>query len=130
MVETKASSNQNASINKKKMTNGGRPALCLLLSIGSITVKEALYTSHNSILLTGAEYPYCCSFSHHTVVEIAAKIHKPSMQFPQYNCRVLNPRVSSLYETDLRYLTLIRMSDLCSSCVAVIQQKLRFSSVK
>jgi hypothetical protein len=25
---------------------------------------------------------------------IAAKIHEPSMQFPQYNCRVLYPRVS------------------------------------
>jgi hypothetical protein len=36
------------------------------------------------------------------VVEIAAKIHNLSMQFPQYNCRVLYPRVSSLYETDLR----------------------------
>jgi hypothetical protein len=40
------------------------------------------------------------SLSHHTVVEIAAKIHEPSMQFPQYNCRALYPRVSSLYETD------------------------------
>jgi hypothetical protein len=80
---------------------GGGPALCLLLSTaGSITVKEALYTSHNSILLTGAKYPYCCSFSHHTVVKIAAKIHEPSMQFPQYNCRVLYHRVSSLYETE------------------------------
>jgi hypothetical protein len=28
------------------------------------------------------------------VVEIAAKIYEPSMQFPQYNCRVLYPRVS------------------------------------
>jgi hypothetical protein len=27
-------------------------------------------------------------------VEIAAKIHEPSMQFPQYNCRALYPRVS------------------------------------
>jgi hypothetical protein len=35
-------------------------------------------------------------------VEIAAKIHEPSMQFPQYNCRVLYPRVSSLYETEDR----------------------------
>jgi hypothetical protein len=34
------------------------------------------------------------------VVEIAAKILEPSMQFPQYNCRVLYPRVSRLYETD------------------------------
>jgi hypothetical protein len=100
MVETKASSNQSASINIKKLTNGGGPALCLSLSIaGSITVKEALHTSHNSILLTGAEYQYCCSFSHHTVVEIAAKIPEPSIQFPQYNCRVLYPRVSSLFET-------------------------------
>jgi hypothetical protein len=42
------------------------------------------------------------SLSHRTVVEIAAKIHEPSMQFPQYNCRVpvLYTRVSSLYETD------------------------------
>jgi hypothetical protein len=68
---------------------------------GSITVKEALHTSRNSILLTGAEYPYCCSSSHHTVVEIAAKIHEPSMQFPQYICRALYPRFSSLYETAL-----------------------------
>jgi hypothetical protein len=100
MVETKASSNQNASINKK-LTNGGGQALCLLLSIeGSISVKAALHTSHNIILLTGEEYPYCCSFSHHTVVENAAKIHEPSMQFPLYNCRALFPRVSSLYETE------------------------------
>jgi hypothetical protein len=35
-------------------------------------------------------------------MEIAAKIHDPSMQFPQNNCRVFYPRVSSLYETDLR----------------------------
>jgi hypothetical protein len=42
------------------------------------------------------------SLSHHTVVEIAAKIHEPSMQFPQYKCRVLYPRVSRLYETDDR----------------------------
>jgi hypothetical protein len=42
------------------------------------------------------------SLSHHTVVEIATKIHEPSMQLPQYNCRVLYPRVSSLYETDDR----------------------------
>jgi hypothetical protein len=102
MVETKASFNQNASINIKKIDQWGGPALCLLLSIAvSIRVKEALHTSHNSILLTGAEYPYCCSFSNHTVVEIAAKIHVPSMQFPQYNCRLLYTRVSSLYETDL-----------------------------
>jgi hypothetical protein len=40
------------------------------------------------------------SLSHHTVVEIAAKIPEPSMQFPQYNCRVLYPRVSILYETE------------------------------
>jgi hypothetical protein len=40
------------------------------------------------------------SVSHQTVVDIAAKIHEPSMQFPQYNCRVLYPRVSRLYETD------------------------------
>jgi hypothetical protein len=74
---------------------GGGQALCLLLSTaGSITVEEALHTSNNSILLTGAEYPYCYSFSHHTVVEIAANIHEPSMQFPQYNCRVRYPRVS------------------------------------
>jgi hypothetical protein len=47
MVETKASSNQNARMNKK-LTNGGGPALYLLLSIaGSISVKEALHTSHN-----------------------------------------------------------------------------------
>jgi hypothetical protein len=39
-------------------------------------------------------------------VEIAAKIHEPSMQFPQYNCMVLYPRVSSLYETDLRVANL------------------------
>jgi hypothetical protein len=32
----------------KKITNGGGPALCLLLSIArSISVKEALQTSHN-----------------------------------------------------------------------------------
>jgi hypothetical protein len=42
------------------------------------------------------------SLIHHTVVEIAAKIHEPSMQFPRCNCRVLYPRVSSLYETDDR----------------------------
>jgi hypothetical protein len=29
------------------------------------------------------------------VVEIAAKIHEPSMQFPQNNCRALYPRVST-----------------------------------
>jgi hypothetical protein len=104
MFETKTSSNPNASINKK-LNNGGGPTLCLLLSIaGSTTVKEALHTSHNSILLTGAKYPYCCTFSHHPVVEIEAKIHEPSMQFPQYNCRVLYPRVSSLFETDLKPL--------------------------
>jgi hypothetical protein len=49
MVEIKASSNQNASINKKNWPMGGGQALCLLLSTaGSITVKEALHTSHNS----------------------------------------------------------------------------------
>jgi hypothetical protein len=75
---------------------GGGQALCLLLSTaGSITVEEALHTSNNSILLTGAEYPYCCSFNHHTVVEIATKIHEPSagyftLEFP------------SLYETEDR----------------------------
>jgi hypothetical protein len=44
------------------------------------------------------------SLRHHTVVEIAAKNHEPSMQFPQYNCKVPvpYPRVSSLYETDDR----------------------------
>jgi hypothetical protein len=48
------------------------------------------------------------SLSHHTVVEIAAKIHEPSMQFSQYNCRVLYPIVSSLYETDDRSTTLLK----------------------
>jgi hypothetical protein len=45
------------------------------------------------------------SLSHHTVVEFAAEIHEPSMQFPQYNCRVLYPRVSILYETEDRSLS-------------------------
>jgi hypothetical protein len=115
MVETKASSNQNASIKIKKIDQlGGGQAHCLLLSTaGSITVKEVLHTSHNSILLTGAEYPYCCSFSHHTVVEIAAKIHDSSMQFPQYNCSVLYPTVSSLYETE--DISRISRRGICSS---------------
>jgi hypothetical protein len=82
---------------------GGGQAFCLLPSTaGSSSVEEALNTSNNSILLTGAEYPCCCSFSHHTVVEIAAKIHEPSVQFPQHNCRVLYPRVPSLSETEDR----------------------------
>jgi hypothetical protein len=42
--------------------------------------------------------------SSHTVVEIAAKIPEPSMQFPQDNCRVLYPTVSILYETEDRLL--------------------------
>jgi hypothetical protein len=38
------------------------------------------------------------SLSHHTMVEIATKIHEPSMQFPQYNCR---GGFKPLCETDL-----------------------------
>jgi hypothetical protein len=49
------------------------------------------HTSHNSILISGAECPYYDSPVHITMVSIAAKIHtgNPSMQFPHWNKRVL-----------------------------------------
>jgi hypothetical protein len=54
---------------------------------------------HISILLTGAEYPYFDCSRHITMGSIAAKIHMPSMQFPNGNSRALFCRVICLFET-------------------------------
>jgi hypothetical protein len=48
-----------------------------------------LQALHISILLTGAEYPYFGFSRHITMGSIAAKIHMPSMQFPNRNSTAL-----------------------------------------
>jgi hypothetical protein len=58
-----------------------------------------LQTLHISILLTGAEYPYFGCSRHITMGSIAAKIHMPSMQFPNQNSRTLCCIVICLFET-------------------------------
>jgi hypothetical protein len=111
MVETKASSNQNASINKK-LTNGGGSALCLLLSrAGSISVKEALHTTQScsqgqstnivaaSITTQRWKLPqkfmsHPCSFLRitegHFTLEFQAFIRLTSSCYMEFNSQLLN----------------------------------------
>jgi hypothetical protein len=73
MVKTKASSNQNASINKKKLTNGGRASSLPLTKYSRINHSKRGFT-HFTQLNPEAAFLVCLRYDAGTILETMPKV--------------------------------------------------------